>query len=150
MPQQRFFAANADVLERLDPVQRRAVRQSVSNGMLEGWEPDRAALVLLVARAAGDISGAQYRELVIARAKRGTRARMGSAYTEEQAIAGMVAGHRMAGMEPTGGDIAAARRGFGGESTAQGEVARILAEIEALRAEKASAAAAPGGQSLRD
>lgn len=55
------------------------------------------------------------------------------AYTEEQAIAGMIAGHRMAGMPPTGDDIAAARRAFRGESTAEEEVARVLAQIEASR-----------------
>lgn len=62
--QQRFFAANEDLLERLEFVERRAVRQSVSNAMLEGWEPDREALALLVARAAGELSGAEYRAQV--------------------------------------------------------------------------------------
>lgn len=67
------------------------------------------------------------------------------AYTEAQAIAGMIAGHRMAGMEPTPGDVAAARRGFRGESTAEEERARVLAEITAARS-----AAPPDGQPLRD
>lgn len=67
------------------------------------------------------------------------------AYTEAQAIAGMIAGHRMAGMEPTPGDVAAARRGFRGESTAEEERARVLAEITAARS-----ATPPDGQPLRD
>lgn len=66
--QQRFFEANEDLLERLELVERRAVRQSVSYAILEGWEPDREALALLVARAAGDLSGAEYRAQVRRRA----------------------------------------------------------------------------------
>ncbi|MCA9835176.1 MAG: antitoxin VbhA family protein [Thermomicrobiales bacterium] len=56
-----------------------------------------------------------------------------TAYTEEQAIAGMIAGHRMAGMPPTEDDIAAARRVFRGESTPEEENARLLAQIVAAR-----------------
>jgi len=62
-----------------------------------------------------------------------TGLRTSVAYTEDQAIAGMIAGHRMAGMNPTADDIAAARRGYRGESTPEQEVARVLAEIEAAR-----------------
>lgn len=54
-------------------------------------------------------------------------------YTEQQAVDGMIAGHIMAGMPPTAEDIAATRRGYRGETTAEQESDRVIAEIIADR-----------------
>lgn len=53
--------------------------------------------------------------------------------TEQQAIDGMIAGHIMAGMPPTAEDIAATRRVLRGETTAEQESDRVIAEIIAKR-----------------
>ncbi|MFT4086294.1 MAG: antitoxin VbhA family protein [Gordonia sp. (in: high G+C Gram-positive bacteria)] len=58
---------------------------------------------------------------------------------EDEAIAGAIAGHCMAGMPPTEEDIAAARRVFRGETTAEEERDRIYAEIVASRVERGEA-----------
>lgn len=58
---------------------------------------------------------------------------MSAKRTEDEAIAGMVAGHRMAGMEPTAEDIAAVRRVLRGETTVEEESAWFIAEIVADR-----------------
>lgn len=47
--------------------------------------------------------------------------------TTEQALAGATAGHRMAGMEPTGADLEIARRQLSGELTADAAVREAIA-----------------------
>ncbi|WP_207844036.1 hypothetical protein [Williamsia soli] len=53
--------------------------------------------------------------------------------TEEQILAAVAAGHEMAGMPLTDGDVAALRRLSRGESTVEQERDRVLAEIKAAR-----------------
>lgn len=53
--------------------------------------------------------------------------------TEDQILAAAAAGHEMAGMAPTEGDIAAARRILRQETTIEQERDRVLAEIKAAR-----------------
>ncbi|MBB4138108.1 hypothetical protein [Gordonia humi] len=52
---------------------------------------------------------------------------------DELATAAATAGHVMAGMPPTGADLAAARRVARGQSTAEQEADRMYAEIVARR-----------------
>lgn len=47
--------------------------------------------------------------------------------TTDQAIAGAVAGHRMAGMEPSDTDLSIARRQLDGELTAEDAVQQAIA-----------------------
>lgn len=47
--------------------------------------------------------------------------------TTEQALAGAIAGHRMAGMEPTDSDIEIARRQLSGEISADAAVREAIA-----------------------
>lgn len=47
--------------------------------------------------------------------------------TTEQALAGVIAGHRMAGMEPTDSDIEIARRQLSGEISADVAVREAIA-----------------------
>lgn len=58
---------------------------------------------------------------------------MSAKRTEDEVIAGYIVGERLEGREPTAEDIAAARRAFRGETTAEEESARVIAEIIAGR-----------------
>uniref|UniRef100_UPI003D8EF231 hypothetical protein n=1 Tax=Gordonia sp. B7-2 TaxID=3420932 RepID=UPI003D8EF231 len=52
---------------------------------------------------------------------------------EEAILAAATAGHVMAGMPPTGDDIAAAQRVLRGETTAAQEAERLLAKYDRRR-----------------
>ncbi|MCF8589093.1 hypothetical protein [Gordonia liuliyuniae] len=73
-----FEEKYADLLDRLNPVERRAVVRSVTNAIQEGWDPTRSQIELQVRRASGEITGEQARAQIIA-AARGTTAAHSSA-----------------------------------------------------------------------
>lgn len=58
---------------------------------------------------------------------------MNAKRTEDEVIAGIIVGERLEGNEPTAETIAAARRAFRGETTAEEESSRVIAEIIARR-----------------
>lgn len=65
-----FEEKYADLLDRLSPVERRAVVRSVTNAILEGWTPTRDQIELQVRRAAGEMTGDEYRAHVLADVRR--------------------------------------------------------------------------------
>ncbi|MCF8609042.1 hypothetical protein L5G28_02530 [Gordonia sp. HY285] len=65
-----FEEKYADLLDRLNPVERRAVVRSVTNAIQEGWDPTRSQIELQVRRAAGEMTGDQYRAQVLADVRR--------------------------------------------------------------------------------
>ena len=65
-----FEEQYATLLDRLPPAERRAVVRSATSAILEGWAPTHAQVELQVQRAAGELTGDQYRARVIANARR--------------------------------------------------------------------------------
>ncbi|GAA4684059.1 antitoxin VbhA family protein [Gordonia humi] len=63
-----FEQQHADLLDRLNPAERRAVSQSFANGILEGWTPTRSDVELLVRHTLGELTEDEYRAQVIAAA----------------------------------------------------------------------------------